>query len=492
MILDNKNSYKTILKSTSIFGSVQLVTIVTAIIKSKIVATLIGSYGYGVYSVLIHTSDLIKQISLVGIDVSGVRKIAEENSTKNENELQHNIAVISKLVLISGFIGFILATTLSLFLSAIIFSSSSYWYLFFFLAVAIFLNCLTAGNNAILQGNSKFSQLAKSNLISNIVGLILIVPLFYFFKIEAIIYVIILTALVNYFVSKYFLRFLFISDVKISFKSAIKSGDSIIKFGSLLMLLSFLPVLANYIIQIFIGRIDGLNEVGLFNVGIVILNTYVGFIFSAMSMEYYPRLVAQISDFKRLSSSVNQQIEISLLIITPILILFSIFSKFFIKIFFSSEFIPLVPMLDWAIFAMLFKAVSFPIGYLFIAKADSKVFVKTSLFFNFIFVIFCITGYYLKGFIGLGFSFLIYYFIHLIGVYLISSKRYNLRLDKNTIQIFFFNLLFCATIFIVNFYSEIERLVVIKFFVLAGSLIYSLVTLNKLVPIFSYFNKKRK
>src|SRR5690606_18086119 len=127
----NKNSYKTILKSTSIFGSVQLVTIVTAIIKSKIVATLIGSYGYGVYSVLIHTSDLIKQISLVGIDVSGVRKIAEENSTKNENELQHNIAVISKLVLISGFIGFILATTLSLFLSAIIFSSSSYWYLFF-------------------------------------------------------------------------------------------------------------------------------------------------------------------------------------------------------------------------------------------------------------------------------------------------------------------------------------------------------------------------
>jgi PST family polysaccharide transporter len=492
LILDNKNSYKSILKSTSIFGSVQLVTIVTAIIKSKIIATLIGSYGYGVYSVLIHTSDLIKQISLVGIDVSGVRKIAEEKSIKIENELQHNIAVISKLVLVSGFIGFIVATTLSLFLSIIIFSSYNYWYLFFFLAIAIFLNCLTAGNNAILQGNSKFTQLAKSNLISNVISLLLIVPFFYFLKIEAIIYVIILTALVNYFISKYFLRFLFISKIKISFKSAIKSGESIIKFGSLLMLLSFLPVLANYIIQIFIGRIDGLNVVGLFNVGIVILNTYVGFIFTAMSMEYYPRLVSQISDLKRLSNSVNQQIEISLLIITPILILFSIFSEFFIKTFFSSEFIPIVPMLDWAIFAMLFKAVSFPIGYLFIAKADSKVFVKTSLFFNFIFVIFCITGYYFEGFNGLGFSFLIYYFIHLIGVYLISSKRYNLKLVKNTIQIFFFNLLFCVTIFILNFYSEIELLLVLKFFVLVGSLIYSLLTLNKLVPIFSYFNRKRR
>ncbi|WP_445714997.1 oligosaccharide flippase family protein [Flavobacterium sp.] len=490
--MDNKSSYKTILKSTSIFGSVQLVTIITAIIKSKIITTLIGSYGYGIYSVLIHTSDLIKQISLVGIDVSGVRKIAEENPIKNKNELQYNIAVISKLVLISGFIGFILATTLSLFLSTVIFLSSSYWYLFFFLALAIFFNCLTAGNNAILQGNSKFSQLAKSNLISNIIGLILIIPFFYFFKIDAIIYVIIITAMVNYFVSKYFLRFLFIPNVKISFKSAIKSGDNIIKFGSLLMLLSFLPVLANYIIQIFIGRIDGLNEVGLFNVGIVILNTYVGFIFSAMSMEYYPRLVAQISDFKKLSNSVNQQIEISLLIITPILILFSILSEFFIKIFFSLEFIPILPMLDWAIFAMLFKAVSFPIGYLFIAKADSKVFVKTSIFFNSIFVIFCLFGYYLKGFNGLGFSFLIYYFIHLIGVYLISSKRYNLKLVKNTIQIFFFNLLFCLTIFILNFYSEIQLLLVLKFFVLSGSLVYSLVTLNKLVPIFSYFKKERK
>lgn len=492
MILDNKNSYKTILKSTSIFGSVQLVTIVTAIIKSKIIATLIGSYGYGVYSVLLHTSDLIKQISLVGIDVSGVRKIAEKNSIKSENEVQHNIAVISKLVLISGFIGFLLATTLSFFLSTIIFSSSSYWYLFFFLAVAIFLNCLTAGNNAILQGSSKFSQLAKSNLISNIIGLVLIIPFFYFFKIEAIIYVIILTALVNYFISNYFLRFLFNPEVKISFKSAIESGENIIKFGSLLMLLSFLPVLANYIVQIFIGRIDGLNEVGLFNVGIVILNTYVGFIFSAMSMEYYPRLVAQISDFKKLSSSVNKQIEISLLIITPILILFSIFSAFFIEIFFSSAFLPLVPMLDWAIFAMLFKAVSFPIGYVFIAKADSKVFVKTSLFFNLIFVIFCITGYYLKGFNGLGCSFLIYYFIHLIGVYLISSRRYHLKLVKSTLQIFFINLLFCTTIFTLSFYSEIPFLLVLKSFVLVSSLIYSLVTLNKKVSIFSYFNREEK
>ena len=55
-----------------------------------------------------------------------------------------------------------------------------------------------------------------------------------------------------------------------------------------------------------------------------------------------------------------------------------------------------------------------------------------------------------------------------------------------------FNLLFCVAIFVMNFYSEIQLLLVLKFFVLSGSLVYSLVTLNKLVPIFSYFKKERK
>ena len=111
---------------------------------------------------------------------------------------------------------------------------------------------------------------------------------------------------------------------------------------------------------------------------------------------------------------------------------------------------------------------------------------------NFIFVIFCITGYYLKGFNGLGCSFLIYYFIHLIGVYLISSRRYHLKLVKSTLQIFFINLLFCTTIFTLSFYSEIPFLLVLKSFVLVSSLIYSLVTLNKKVSIFSYFNREEK
>lgn len=488
--MNNKKTYKAILKSTSIFGSVQIITVLTTLIKSKIITTLIGPYGYGIYSVLINTSDLMKQISLMGIDVSGVRKIAETDSGTDINVLKQNVAIISKLVLLAGIVGFFLTLSLSFLLSNILFSSANYWYLFLFLSVAIFFNCLSAGNIAILQGNSKFNKLARSNLTSSLSSLFFAIPLFYFLKTEAIIYVIVFTALVNYFITKYFVQFLLVSSPLISFKTAILQGKGVLKFGSLLMLLSFLPLLANYIIQIFIGKIDGLDEVGLFNVGMVVLNTYVGFVFSAMSMEYYPRLVSQVADFKKLSNSVNQQIEVSLLIITPILLLFSVFSEFFIKIFFSIKFLSLIPMLDWAIFAMFFKAVSFPIGYVFIAKADSKVFLKTSIFFNSLFTILCILGYFFYGFNGLGFSFFIYYIFHLIGVYLISLKRYNLKLNSTTIIIFLINLSFCITIFIFNLYKTIEVLSIIRILVLMSSVIYSIVTLNKFVPIFDYFKKK--
>lgn len=174
--------YRNILRTTTIFGAVQGVTIITTVIKSKILATLIGTYGYGIYGVLNTIIDLIKQISGLGIETSGVKFLAEVNEDVDKSYYQRNVFLILKLSFLLGFTGTMIAILISPFLSFLVYEKINKWYVFIFISIAILFKQLASSNNAILQGSDKLLFLAKSNLYSNLIGLTFTLPLFYFLK----------------------------------------------------------------------------------------------------------------------------------------------------------------------------------------------------------------------------------------------------------------------------------------------------------------------
>ena len=90
--------------------------------------------------------------------------------------------------------------------------------------------------------------------------------------------------------------------------------------GVLISLQGMLAILASYFIRIFISRMGSIDDVGLFNAGFTIVNTYVGLVFTAMATDYYPRLSAIASDNDSFVRAINQQAEISLLLLAPIII----------------------------------------------------------------------------------------------------------------------------------------------------------------------------
>ena len=63
-------------------------------------------------------------------------------------------------------------------------------------------------------------------------------------------------------------------------------------------------------------------------------------------------------------------------------------------------------MVTWGILGMIFKAVSWSMGYMIIAKGDSKVFIKTAIGFNTILYFINILGYHFGGLEGLVSAFL--------------------------------------------------------------------------------------
>lgn len=78
---DNKSSYKGIFKATSLFGGLQFYQILISVIKSKFVAVLLGPLGIGIQGLLTSATDLIKQITSMGIAQSAVRDVSEDRKS---------------------------------------------------------------------------------------------------------------------------------------------------------------------------------------------------------------------------------------------------------------------------------------------------------------------------------------------------------------------------------------------------------------------------
>ena len=491
---DNKNSYKKIFKTTSLFGTVHFINMVISVIRSKFLAVFIGAEGYGIYSLLNSTIELIRKAIGLNIETSGVKKIAQANA---EGELQ-NISVQANILLwiavITGGIGSFFAIVFSNQLSVWTFGDYGKAVAIGWIGITILIKQLTSAKTAIMQGMAKLNFLAKSSLYGNIIALLINLPLFYFFRLDSIVPAIIIASLLNYLCSFFFFRKINIKVTLYKPKKIFTEGKEVMLFGTLLSLSAFLPVLVNYLIQVFIRYKGDLNSVGLFSVGMVVINAYVGIIFTAMSTEYYPRLASFNKDKNLESEALNQQAIVSLLIIGPVIVLFLFFKEYIIHFLFSEKFVAVLPMLKWAILAMLFKAVSWSMGYIIIARADSKVFTKTAIGYNTLHLLLCVGGYFLDGLHGLGVGFCLFYIFHLIGNYLLIFFRYKITLSIPLLKIFVITFILCSLSFL---FSDIEHLVY-KYlsFIVLFSLItyYSWIEINKRVDAVGFISKftKRK
>lgn len=490
---EKENTYKKIIKTTSIFGLVQFSNLLISVVRHKFFAVIVGPAGYGIFSLIYSSFDLVKQGSGFGIEVTGVKKITESTEKKDKDMVA---AILIKLSILTGIIGTLFLMGLSYKLSYWAFGDGQKTIVIIAISIAVFFRQVIGAQTAVMQGSGKLKYLAKTNLLGNFYSLIFTLPLFYFFKINAILPSILLSAIISFIISYIYYNKMGIDKYTISFKNSLKKGKDILYFGGLMSINSFLPILSNYIIQLFINSNSSLVQVGLFNVGQLLINSYVGIIFTAMTMEYYPRLVSFNKNNEQESTAVNQQAIISILIIVPVIVLFSEFMPLIIKILLTDKFEGSVPMLSWMILAMYFKAVSFCMGYIIIARADSAVFMRTSIVFNTIYVLLCTTGYYLGGLEGLGIGFMIYYIIHCIAMYVISKLRYKLVFEKSFYKLFFFGLVLCIILLLVNVYTVSITKHIILLLLLTVCSIFCYTEINKRVNVkglvTNFIAKKRR
>ena len=182
-------------------------------------------------------------------------------------------------------------------------------------------------------------------------------------------------------------------------------------------------------VRAYLNVVGDLDVLGLYNAGYMIAITYAGMVFSAMESDYYPRLSGVNQDIVATNQTVNRQMEVSLLVVAPMLVALIALLPLLIPYLFTSEFVPVVPMAQVTALAMFFKVMTLPVAYITLARGCSMAFLKLETAYYVVLVALIILGYRYWGLLGTGVAITLAHGFDMVMIQVYAHKKYGYRMS---------------------------------------------------------------
>lgn len=493
--MNKDKSYKIIAKSSALFGGVQFIQVIATVLRGKILAIYLGPIGLGISSIFVTTTTLIQTISTLGLNFSAVREISLAIEKENKIKEAQIIFLLFKFLLISSISICILLTVFAPSVSYYSFGDNSYALEFRWLSSIIFLNALNVGIQTVFQGKRKLKFIAQSTVLSSIFTVIATFPLYYFYGIDGIVPSLILTYIITFLISFYYYKKISLHKIKTKTINLFKDGKEMILLGVAKMSTSLMGNLASFFIIIFIQSEGSLQEVGFYQAGMKIAYQYVGLIFAAIAIDYFPRISA-VSEFNfKLNKIANDQSEITLLLVIPILFTLILFAPLLIRIMFSSEFLPITDFIRFCSVGVYFLAAKQSLDLIPFAKGDKSTFIYYTIYGTLSLILFTVLGYYYNGLNGVAILFTIHCFLNLIIISIIIFLKYNFIFSYNFKVFFIVGLIQMLFVLSISFLVKESHLYIYGFVFFILSVLYSTYYLDKLIGLKSliqeFFNNNK-
>ena len=430
--MSTDSTYRRIISSTAVFGGAQLLNIVVNVIRGKLVATILHSHGMGIMSLLSNASNSIQQIALMGLNVSSVRTISQAQESNDLQLLETSVRIVRILVLGASLLGLLFTLLFSPWLSAVTFGSSDYTPFFLLLSLAVFFNVMSSGEMAVMQGLRRYKSIAFCSTIPPVCGLLMGIPIYYFWGVNGIVPAMIVMSAVYYAAIRLqSYRGHRHAHRRITLRLLWAHGKDILQLGFVLAIGSLLGTLTTYALSAFISNVGSIPDVGFYHAANTITMQFVSIVFTAMATDYYPHLASLIKDkWDDALHLVNQQAEMALLVVTPMVMLMMLTAPLLISILLTGEFLTIQGLVRFFGLAGFFKALCFPMDYIAFAKGDKHyIFWVETVWSNLKTLAVMATFYYLMGLEGLGYGVLLSAVIDAIVTLLLTRWRYGFMLS---------------------------------------------------------------
>ena len=428
------HTYSRILKSSALIGGSSAVNIAIGIVRTKVVALLLGPAGFGLMGLYGSIADLALSIAGMGINSSGVRQIAEAVGSGETERIARTVVVLRRTSVILGIAGALLLIAFSGQVSTLTFGDDEHTAAVALLSLAVFFRLVSAGQGALIQGMRRISDLATMNVLGAIFGTIITIPVVYYLRDRGVVPALVGIAAMSIVTSWWYSRKIRIQPPALTVSQVRQEAAALLKLGLAFMASGFLTMGAAYAVRTMVLRMEGIEAAGYYQAAWTVGGLYVGFILQAMGADFYPRLTHVAKDHPACNRMVNEQAQVSLLLAGPGVIATLTLAPVVISLFYSSQFAAAVGVLRWICLGMALRVITWPMGFIIMAKGESKLFFIVELAWSVANVglsWICIRSF---GLNGAGMAFFGSYVFHGLLVYPIVHRESDFRWSAANIR----------------------------------------------------------
>lgn len=421
----NKTS-SIVIRAMGLFGSLQMLNILCGVIRIKIIALLLGTVGVGLFAIFNSALTMISAVTQLGLRESAVRTIA---SASGPEERDGRVITTRWWGFLLGLFGMAVTLVLSPVLSITAFGDLTHTWLYMLLAIPVLLLAGSASEVAILQGTGRLRHMARASVTGALTGLLLGVPAVYFLRLHSILPVLAIYALAGY-AGTLCYRYTPLGPAgpRPTLARLWADGSPMLRLGAYMTLATVVTEAVNYLFIAFLNLTGGTGNVGIYQAGYTIVIRYAGMLFTAIAVEYYPRLASNCSRPWRQRVFVNHEMRLLFLLLTPALMVLTPLLPIVVKLLYSSQFLGAVPFMLWAMPSMLLQSFSLCVAYLILARGEGRLFAVTETVSAVASLLLHIAGYTLGGMAGLGIGFTAGYAIYALIMWNVYRHRYGYRL----------------------------------------------------------------
>lgn len=424
------NSYKQMLRSSSIIGGASVFNILFSLLRTKVAAVVLGPAGIGLIGLLSNLMATAAAVAAVGSSVVGTRQIASANAANDDVTLATSRRALFWGTMALAALGSsvfwllrdVLATRL---LDDASLSESVGW-----LALGVALSVAAGSQSALLNGMRRIGDLARTSVLSALLATSVGVPVLLQWREQGLLAYLLITPISTFLVGYWYTsRLPQIGHAPFVWNDLRREWSALARLGVPVMFAGLVVLVGQLSVRTIVQHERGLEALGHFEAAWVVSMTYAGFVLRAMGTDFYPRLTALINDPAAANRLVNEQSETALLLAAPVLLAMLGLAPWVIPLLYSNQFAETSAILRWQIMGDIFKVACFPLGYILLAAGEGKTFLLSDAISMSVFVLAVWVGIPIFGLPATGVAFLLMYMVNLSIVFWLAHKRSAFRWD---------------------------------------------------------------
>ena len=421
------HSLQSILRATAVLGGSSLITIAVGLVSAKAWALLLGPDGFGFMGLLVSTVGLMALLTGTGIHAALVRLGA---AALAEGEMLR-LAALRKatwlLFFVLGGLGTVALVALRDPVGRWVLGDSERGWAVALVSVALLFILAASVQTNILNTHHKVGALARISIFSSLLGTALSIGIVWRWRENGVPFAVCASAAAAWAVSYVMLkRTLEPVRVKPAHEDVRAAASSLVRFAGPFAASALVGSGVQLAVPVLVLHSLGEESVGFYRAAVTISVAYLGFLLSAMAIDYYPRVSAASDRPAALAQLVNQQHQVVMMLGVPMILALLALAPYLIPLVYSSEFRPTVGVLEWQLIGDLLRFSSWTMSYVILVHGGIGLYFMTELASGVTTIVASVVGVLLFGLTGFGVAFAVTYAVYYAIAWTLVRRRIGL------------------------------------------------------------------